>query len=69
MKKNVGKLDATIRIVLAIVIALLYFTNVITGTLGIILMILGGVFLLTGFINFCPIWLALGIRTNKKEDK
>jgi len=67
MKKNVGTIDKVIRILIAVVIAILYFTNVISGMLGIILLVLAVVFVLTSLISFCPIWLALGINTGKKE--
>jgi hypothetical protein len=67
MKKNVGSIDRVIRILIAVVIVVLYFTNVISGTLGIILLILAAVFVVTALINFCPIWSMLGISTKKKE--
>jgi hypothetical protein len=67
MKKNVGTIDKVIRILVAVVVVVLYFTKIISGTLGIILLALAAVFVLTALINFCPIWAALGISTNKKE--
>ena len=67
MKKNMGNTDKTIRIILAILFSILYFTNTISGTTGIILLILGGVFLFTGLINFCPLYLPFGINTCKKK--
>lgn len=67
MKKNMGTADRIIRILIAIVIGALYFTNVITGTLGIILVILAAVFLLTSVVNFCPLYLPFGISTCKRE--
>lgn len=67
MKKNMGTVDKTIRIIIAIVIAGLYFTDVITGTLGIILLILSGVFVLTSLISFCPLYTLLGINTCKNK--
>jgi len=69
MKSNIGSTDKIIRILLAIVIAVLYFTNVISGTTGIILLALGVILLLTALINFCPIWAMLSINTKKKKDK
>jgi len=65
MKKNMGTIDRIIRIIIAVVIAVLFFTNQITGTPGIILIILAAVFLLTSLISFCPLYLPLGLRTNK----
>ncbi len=67
MKANMGSADKIVRIIVAIVIGILYFTNVITGTLGIILLILGVVFLLTSFVSFCPLYLPLGLSTKKKK--
>lgn len=67
MKQNVGTTDKVIRILIAVVIGVLYFTNTISGTLAILLGILAVVFLLTSFINFCPLYLPFGINTSKKK--
>jgi len=69
MKKNMGTADRAIRIVIALIIAGLYFTNIVTGTLGIVLVILGAVFLLTSFVSFCPLYAPFGISTCPKKDK
>jgi hypothetical protein len=66
MKANVGTVDKIIRIALAALVAILYFTNVISGTLGIILLVLAGVFVLTSLVSFCPIWAIFGVNTCKK---
>jgi hypothetical protein len=66
MKKNMGNADRIIRILVAVVFAVLYFTNVVTGTLGIILLVLGAVFVLTSFVSFCPLYLPFGLSTRKK---
>jgi len=66
MKKNMGSIDKVIRILVAVVFAVLFFTNVITGTLGIILLVLAVVFVLTSLISFCPLYLPFGINTGKK---
>jgi hypothetical protein len=63
MKKNMGSADKMIRIVLAVIFAALYFTNTVTGTLGIILLVLGSVFVLTSLVSFCPLYTLLGINT------
>ena len=63
MKKNLGNADRTIRVLIAAFIAILYFTNVITGTLGLVLLILGGVFLATSLISFCPLYAIFGLST------
>jgi hypothetical protein len=69
MKKNMGTTDKIIRIILAVIIAVLYFTNVIPGTLGIILLVLAVIFLATSFISFCPLYLPFGISTCKRDEK
>ena len=66
MKANVGTVDKIIRIALAALVAILYFTNVISGTLGIILLVLAGVFVLTSLVSFCPIWAIFGVNTCNK---
>jgi len=63
MKKNMGTIDKVVRITLAAIIAILYFTNVLTGTPGIILLVLAGVFVLTSLVSFCPIYPIFGIST------
>lgn len=67
MKKNMGTVDKTIRIIIALIIAILFFTEIITGALGIVLLIFAGVFLLTSFISFCPLYTIFGFNTCKKE--
>jgi hypothetical protein len=67
MKKNMGNADRLIRILIAALIAVLFLTNTISGTLGIVLLVLAGVFLLTSFISFCPLYASLGITTCKKK--
>lgn len=67
MKPNMGTADKIVRILVAIIIAGLYFTNTISGTVAIILLVLAGVFILTSFISFCPLYLPFGISTRKKE--
>jgi Protein of unknown function (DUF2892) len=65
MKKNIGSTDKIIRIVAAIVIAVLYFTKTITGTASIVLGIVASILLLTSLINFCPLYAILGTNTCK----
>jgi hypothetical protein len=67
MKKNMGNADRIIRSIIAVVIAVLYFTGVIPGTLGIVLLVLAVVFLLTSFISFCPLYLPFGLSTRSKS--
>lgn len=67
MKKNMGPTDKLIRSVIGILIAILYYSGIISGTLAIILLAFAIVFLLTSFISFCPLYTLFGINTNKKE--
>ncbi|MDR0802550.1 DUF2892 domain-containing protein [Fluviicola sp.] len=67
MKKNIGTTDKVIRLLIAVVIGVLYFTNTISGTLAIVSGILAIVVLLTSFISFCPLYLPFGINTSKKK--
>lgn len=64
-----GSADRMIRIIIAAIIGILYFTGFISGTVGIVLLVLGGIFLLTSFVNFCPLYVPFGLSTRKsKED-
>jgi len=63
MKANMGSVDRIGRVLLAVVFAVLYFTGTITGTIGIVLLVLGAVFLLTSAIGFCPLYAPFGIST------
>jgi hypothetical protein len=63
MKKNLSSADRLIRVIIAAVIATLYLTNVISGTLGLVLLILAGVFVATSLISFCPLYAIFGIST------
>lgn len=62
-----GTADKVIRILMAVVIGVLYLTNTISGTWAIIAGIFAGVFVLTSFIGFCPLYLPFGIRTLKNK--
>jgi hypothetical protein len=67
MKSNMGSADKAIRIVLAIVFAGLYITKLVEGTLGLALLVLGGVFVLTSIISFCPLYTLFGMNTCEKK--
>jgi hypothetical protein len=69
MKKNIGFLDRIIRIILSVVFAALYFMQVITGTIGLILLIAGGVLLATSLVDFCPIYKIFGIDSIPPEER
>ncbi|MEQ9266852.1 MAG: DUF2892 domain-containing protein [Balneolaceae bacterium] len=63
MKKNMGSADRIIRLVITLIIVALYFSGVISGTVLIILGIIGGIFLLTSLISFCPLYALFGLNT------
>ncbi len=67
MKKNMGTTDKIIRIVIAVIFAVLFFTKAVTGVLGIILLILAVMFVLTSLIGFCPLYLPFKINTCRKK--
>jgi hypothetical protein len=68
MKKNMGSTDRIVRLLIAIVVGVLYYTGVLEGTLGLVLLILAAVFVLTSFISFCPLYLPFGISTCKRKE-
>ena len=67
MKPNMGTADKVFRILIAILIIVLYFTHIISGTVAIVLIVFAGVFILTSFMSFCPLYLPLGISTKQKD--
>ena len=69
MKKNMGGVDKLIRLVVAAIFVTLNLLEVVSGTLGIVLLALAGIFALTSLISFCPLYLPFGISTTPKEKK
>ena len=65
MKRNMSNVDRIVRVLVAALFAYLYFSGIVTGVLGIILLVLGGVFLLTSLVAFCPLYLPFKINTHK----
>jgi K+-transporting ATPase A subunit len=65
MKRNMSNTDRIIRVVLAAVLAYMYFGGVVTGALGMLLLVLGAVFLLTAVVAFCPLYAPFKISTYK----
>jgi uncharacterized membrane protein HdeD (DUF308 family) len=63
MKTNMGNMDKIIRIAVAAIIGFLYFNGTISGTLGIIGLVLAAVFVLTSLVSFCPLYALVGIST------
>lgn len=63
MKNNMGSVDRVIRLIISAIMVTLYFTNVVSGTVGIILLVISGVFTLTSIVSFCPLYAVFGIST------
>nr|WP_287939832.1 DUF2892 domain-containing protein [Algoriphagus sp.] len=67
MKKNMGNIDKSIRLLVAAVLTALYFLGVVDGTLGVVALVIAGVFVLTSVISFCPLYALFGINTCKTK--
>jgi len=65
MTKNMGSADRIVRTLIAIVAIYLYFSGIVTGVVGIILIVLSSIFLLTSLISFCPLYRIFGVKTCK----
>ncbi len=68
MKKNMGTSDRLVRIIAALVLAVLYYQDIISGNLGIVLLVVASIFVLTSFISFCPLYAPFGVSTCKRKD-
>jgi uncharacterized membrane protein YtjA (UPF0391 family) len=68
MKKNMGGLDRVIRIVIAILVGVLYFTGIIQGTVAYVLLGLSVIFVLTSLVSFCPLYTLVGLNTCKTKN-
>jgi hypothetical protein len=64
---NLSLLDKTLRLMAAIILAMLFFTDTVTGTLGIVLIVIAAIFLVTSAVGICPVYMAFGIHSNKKR--
>jgi hypothetical protein len=67
MKKNMGKTDRMIRLIIAGIMAFLYVSGAVDGTLGYVVIAIGAIMLLTSFVSFCPLYAPFGIKTCKTE--
>jgi hypothetical protein len=67
MKTNMGLIDRAIRILIAAFIVALYFSNIISGTLAIILLVIALTFVITSFLGFCPLYFPFGISTRRQK--
>lgn len=69
MKSNMSRNDRIIRIIVAAIAIILYYSGIITGVVGIIAIALSAIFLLTSFINFCPLYSLFGISTRPAKSQ
>ncbi|MBA3900018.1 MAG: DUF2892 domain-containing protein [Bacteroidetes bacterium] len=67
MKTNMGIIDRVVRVLAAIIVAYLYFSGMITGATGIVLLIIAFIFVITSFLGFCPVYTILGVKTCKSK--
>jgi len=66
MKPNLSNLDRLVRVVIAAFFFYLYFGGVVSGTFGIVLLVLGAVFVLTAAVRFCPLYTVARFSTLKR---
>ena len=66
MKKNMGSIDKTVRLLIAVILVTLYFLGVVEGVIGTVALVLAGIFMLTSIVSFCPLYPVLGINTYKR---
>ena len=64
-----GNLDRIVRILFALTMAIFYFSNIITGVLGMVILIVAGVFVLTSLVSFCPLYTLIGLNTCESKKK
>lgn len=69
MKKNMGSVDQIIRILVAVVFGVLYYMEIVTGTLGIVLVVAAAIFAATSVLSFCPIYSIFGMNTCPTDSK
>lgn len=69
MNKNIGITDKIIRIFLSVIIAVLFLTNVISGILGLVLLLFAAILLLTAFFSFCPTYRLIGIKSCSDDEE
>ena len=68
MIKNMGSADRIIRVIIAAIVGILYRTEIISGTIGIALLVVAGVFVLTSIVSFCPLYTIFGVTTCKTKN-
>ena len=69
MKKNIGAIDKAVRLMVAAIILLLYFTNVISATVAIVLLVVAIILAVTSLLGVCPLYMPFGINTLRKKSQ
>jgi uncharacterized membrane protein YccC len=67
MKKNMGAVDRIIRTIIAIAIGAAYYLKIISGLTGMVLLVVGGILLVTSILGFCPLYRMLGIPSSSSK--
>ena len=67
MRKNVGSSDRLFRLLLTIVAGSIYYSGMVTGFWGIVILIFGGIMLITSLAGVCPFYNLIGVNTCKEE--
>lgn len=68
MKPNMGTLDRGLRFLAAVVLFILYYQGIVSGTVGLVLLTFAAIFVLTSFVSFCPLYAPFGFSTRKKDE-
>lgn len=69
MQKNVGTIDKVIRIAVAVILVVLYITDVLSGTAGTVALIAAGALVATSAVSFCGLYTVIGVNTCQIEQK
>jgi hypothetical protein len=69
MTKNMGSADRIIRVMIAVIVVALYFAGIVSGVLGIVLLVLSGIFVLTSLVSFCPLYAPFGLNSCSVQEK
>lgn len=67
MKKNMGRTDKIVRLLIAVALLIIYANDIVEGTWGIILLVLAAILVLTSFVSFCPLYSPFHIHTNNRS--
>ena len=64
-----GTIEKAVRLTLAAVVLLLYYMNVISGTLALVLLVVAIIFAVTSLFGVCPLYIPFGISTLRKKQQ